>query len=330
MNHNDDKRQTVDFNKARVLASYNEITRKFSEEGDAFSTLTRRLQTSLDRRKIISIFSDEVSKVIEFDQFIFEQEGDVAIKVGEHGASHSCLFNLSLDQTNLGAIKFSRQKRFMEEELSIIERLAGTLVFPLNNAKMYATALESALKDELTGLGNKRALAADLHREAERATRHHSPLSIILLDLDHFKNINDKHGHLAGDMVLKQIATTLKAHARQSDLCFRYGGEEFLLILDDSDPVQSLKIAERLRAAIERQNFYFQDQRIPLTASLGTASFQPGKTLESLISRADQALYSAKHSGRNQALSYDQLTSATTSVNNSETLEPKSIMPKSA
>jgi len=325
MRKNEDKARTIDFNKAKVVSTYNDITRKFSENNDIISKLTRRLQTTLDASKIIKIFADEAATVIDFEQFVFECDGQNTIKVGDKSAPHTCLFNLTLDQTNLGSIKFSRRKRFMEEELSIIERLASTLVFPLNNAKMYHAALESALKDELTGLGNKRALHADLHREAERANRHDTPLSVILLDIDHFKHINDKHGHLAGDLVLKQFATTLQTHARQSDLCFRYGGEEFLLILDDTDQTQALKVAERLRLALQNQNFYFQDQRIPVTSSLGTSTYILGEALDNVVSRADQALYSAKNSGRNQAISYEQLSATTKTVTNSDEQQIPSV-----
>ncbi|WP_197475542.1 GGDEF domain-containing protein, partial [Oleiphilus sp. HI0043] len=209
-------------------------------------------------------------------------------------------------------ITFSRKKRFLEEELSIIERLASTLVFPLRNAKLYQAALQSALRDELTGCGNKRALDASLHREAELATRHNTPLSVLMLDIDHFKHVNDTYGHLAGDSVLRDLAATIKKCARGSDLCFRYGGEEFVLILDDTDANQALKIADRIRQSVEQHTYLYKGKIIPVTISAGTSTFIQSETLDSLKERADKALYSAKLNGRNQAVSSELNDTLTT------------------
>ena len=203
----------------------------------------------------------------------------------------------------LGSISFSRQQRFLEEELAIIERLAGTLVFPLRNAKLYHSALQSALKDDLTGFGNKRALDAGLHREAELAVRHKTPLSILMVDIDHFKTINDTFGHVAGDKILKDIASTIKNSARQSDLCYRYGGEEFMIILDDANTVQAINIAERIRQCIEQYTYNYKGKIIPVTVSLGTATYEQDETLDTFKNRADKALYKAKNKGRNLVMS---------------------------
>lgn len=310
MHNSEDNAETIDFQKAKIVSTYNEMTRQYADNGDVISKLTRRLQTSLDTRKIVELFSEELSNIIEFQQFSFQNEDGVSFISGDKSGIHSCQFNLTLDHTILGSIKLSRKKRFIEEELAIIERLASTLVFPLNNAKLYHAALQSALIDELTGLGNKRALQSDLHREAERAVRSKKPFSLLLLDIDHFKKINDTHGHPAGDHVLKNLARTLQACARQSDLCFRYGGEEFLILLDNTNSLQAKLISERFRCVIAEQNIYLGNQAIPVTASLGCATFRAGEPLENLISRADQALYSAKNSGRNKCVSAEDMAPA--------------------
>jgi diguanylate cyclase (GGDEF)-like protein len=307
---------TIDFKKAKLVSTFNNISRQYSDNNDIISKLTRRLQTTLDTRKIVELFSEELAQVIEFQQFSYQDAENITFKSSDKAGVHSCQFNLRLDHEALGTIKLSRKKRFLEEEMAIVERLASTLVFPLNNAKMYYAALQSALIDELTGLGNKRALQSDLRREAERSVRKNTPLSIIILDLDHFKNINDTHGHLAGDQVLKNLAKTLNSSARQSDLSFRYGGEEFLVILDATNPRQAKQIAERLRSSISQQNFYYGAKPIPVTASLGCATLNKGESLEDFIGRADKALYIAKNSGRNQSVSFEEIEALQDETNN--------------
>ena len=303
MKHKETNDQTIDFNKAKIVSSYRDITNNISENNDIVSRLTRRLQTTLDCEDIIEMFAGEVKTLVTFDQMTHSASNQDTIKIGDKAGTHSCQYNLSMDETDLGSLTFSRKQRFIEEELCIIEKLASTLVFPLRNAKLYQQALKAALRDELTDFGNKRALAASLHREAELSIRHDSPLSIVMLDIDHFKAINDCYGHLAGDSILKDLAATIKKCARQSDLCFRYGGEEFLLILDNTDKQQALFVAERIRKTVAEYSYLYNGKIIPVTISLGTATFNQKETLESLQTRADEALYCAKNQGRNVVVS---------------------------
>jgi len=295
--------KTIDFNKAKIVSTYKDLNKVVTDNNDIISRLTRRLQTTLDCSDIIHMFADEVRSLVDFKQIVHESNEQKSVFIGDKAGVHSCQYNLTMDEVELGKITFSRNKRFIEEELSIIERLASTLVFPLRNAKLYHAALQSALKDELTGCGNKRALDANLHREAELATRHKTPLSILMLDIDHFKTVNDTQGHLAGDAVLKQLASTVMGCARQSDLCFRYGGEEFLLILDNTDTTQALQIAERVRTCVADYAYTYNGKIIPVTISLGSATFLENETLEHFKNRADQALYCAKEHGRNRVVS---------------------------
>lgn len=303
MKHNEVNEDTIDFNKAKIVSTYRDLTNNISENNDIVSRLTRRLQTTLDCSDIIKMFAEEVSTLVKFDQMTHSAKNQDTIKIGEAAGIHSCQYNLSMDETDLGSLTFSRKKRFIEEELSIIERLASTLVFPLRNAKLYQQALMAALKDELTDLGNKRALASSLHREAELSIRHNSPLSILMLDVDHFKAINDCYGHVAGDSILKDLAATIKKCARQSDLCFRYGGEEFLLILDNTDEAHAYLVAERIRKTVAEYSYLYNGKIIPVTVSVGAATFNHEENLECFQSRADDALYKAKNNGRNVVVS---------------------------
>lgn len=314
MGSNEKEAQTLDFNRARLVSTYKDLNRLVLDNNDVLSRLTRRLQTSLDPERLLALFAEEIALLVKFDQLSYEHPELTTVTLGERRGTHSCQYNLALENDYLGCLKLSRRQRFLEEELAIIERLASTIVFPLRNALMYQCALRSALRDELTGFGNRRALDAGLHREAELATRQHKALSIVMLDIDHFKHINDTYGHLNGDTVLKELAHVIGTCARQSDLCFRYGGEEFLLIMQNSDAAQTYHAAERIRKAVAQHPFKLNNTLVSVTVSLGTATFRPGETLQALKSRADAALYQAKESGRNQTFS-DLLHSNTEDLN---------------
>ncbi len=155
--------------------------------------------------------------------------------------------------------------------------------------------------DHLTGLYNRRFLQQRLEEELHRASRYSLRLACIMLDIDHFKTINDAHGHAAGDQVLQEIASILRRHIRKSDLAVRYGGEEFMLILFENDKQQARLVAERVRADVEASRFVWNGRPLALTISSGVAAYpdQGVGTPDELIGRADAALYAAKTAGRN-------------------------------
>ena len=154
--------------------------------------------------------------------------------------------------------------------------------------------------DELTKLLNRRSLLEQLQLERSRADRTGTGFSIALFDIDHFKRINDDHGHAAGDEVLKELAALMHLVMRDSDVFGRYGGEEFMLILPATDLAAALKGAERLRLAIAAKDWSAAVPGLALTVSAGVARYRRGEAAEQLISRADTALYQAKGAGRNQ------------------------------
>ncbi len=155
--------------------------------------------------------------------------------------------------------------------------------------------------DDLTGLHNRRFLQDRLDQELHRAVRGSGMISCILLDIDHFKTINDGHGHAAGDFVLSSVAEIMRQHIRKSDLAVRFGGDEFLLILFDNDKEGALRVAERIRTDVASRQFPFDGRRVPVTVSSGVSAYpEDGMTTsEELLARADQALYDAKAAGRN-------------------------------
>jgi two-component system, cell cycle response regulator len=172
--------------------------------------------------------------------------------------------------------------------------------------------LELSHTDPLTGLNNRRSMMEALDKEFERSTRKHSPLSLLMLDIDHFKKVNDTFGHQQGDAVLQALATLLKEHLRQYDLAARFGGEEFALILPETDEKDAGMVAERIRQSIEKMRLGDFPAEFCLTASIGVAT-SPNEVLaypDDLIREADNALYQAKRSGRNRIEQMKKKTSS--------------------
>ncbi|WP_232310628.1 MULTISPECIES: diguanylate cyclase [Thalassospira] len=155
--------------------------------------------------------------------------------------------------------------------------------------------------DPLTGTYNRQTMMGDLNAERERASRTEVPTAIALVDLDHFKSVNDTYGHQAGDIVLQSVAGILQSHVRPFDKVYRYGGEEFLICLPNADMKQCARVLERLRRVIEASPVTISDDTIlPVTASIGAAPMTKSRTTEQIIEKADRALYAAKEGGRNR------------------------------
>ncbi len=159
-----------------------------------------------------------------------------------------------------------------------------------------------AFTDALTGLPNRFAYEERLEQEYERWKRYRSPLSIIVLDVDHFKRINDTYGHQAGDKALRIIAKELAMALRKTDFIGRYGGEEIVILMPETDADSALIAAEKLRNRIESTGFHFREKKVTITVSCGISEYRQGDTPESAFERADQALYKAKQQGRNRCI----------------------------
>ncbi|KAA6178879.1 diguanylate cyclase [Pseudomonas marginalis] len=206
----------------------------------------------------------------------------------------------------LGAMD-EHQKQRDQREHEVAERLQGLaerVASMEQEAQGYRDHLEvqrqKALIDPLTGLPNRAAWSERLEYEVNAWHQQGNNLSLAMLDLDHFKRINDGYGHLAGDKVLKIIANVLSKRLRATDFIARFGGEEFVLLMPDSALGDALELGERLRAAIEACPFHFKGERVTITMSIGMAQFQPGERSDLALKRADEALYRAKAAGRNQ------------------------------
>ncbi|WGV26980.1 GGDEF domain-containing protein [Halotia branconii] len=168
-----------------------------------------------------------------------------------------------------------------------------------------------ALADSLTELNNRRALEWDLPRQIQKAQNQNTPLSLIILDVDYFKKVNDTYGHLVGDRLLQLLCSRLRHNLRSQDTAFRYGGEEFVIVLANTTGEEALLVADRLNRVVSEQPFAINSKvTIDVTISLGTASLEVGDDEKglSLLHRADQCLFHAKATGRNQAISWEHLS----------------------
>ncbi|MBL8102488.1 MAG: diguanylate cyclase [Anaerolineales bacterium] len=192
-----------------------------------------------------------------------------------------------------------------EEEL---QRANKKLKLQLDKIKSLQIELrEQAVRDPLTGLYNRRYLNEILLRELARAEREKSVISFVMIDLDHFKNVNDSFGHATGDKILQKLAAQLLSHTRSGDIVCRYGGEEFLVILPNVSAEISLQIAEKLRGLFETPGALFENVEINTTISCGIAEYpSDGLTAEEIISNADKALYAAKRMGRNRVIVWSE------------------------
>ncbi len=170
-------------------------------------------------------------------------------------------------------------------------------------ASYYDEIYRLTTTDGLTGIYNKRYYMEALEKEISRARRYRRPLSLIMFDIDHFKRINDTYGHLAGDFVLRKLATVIKEKIRKEDFFARYGGEEFSIILPELPLDKAGAFGEKIRHLVEHTNFVFEGIRIPITISVGVATFDFAmQSSEELILLADQNLYEAKRTGRNKTV----------------------------
>lgn len=193
-------------------------------------------------------------------------------------------------------------KPFYHEELKSRLKIGQRIV------ELEHRILKLASTDYLTGLLNRRAFLMRMEREINRCQREESPLGIIIMDIDHFKKVNDNYGHQIGDLVLQEFSATIAACCRVYDFSGRYGGEEFIVCLPGADKWNTLQVAERMRNSIEAQKTFIpdKDDYISTTASFGITSMSLGypKNADELIKEADDALYRAKRQGRNQVVMY--------------------------
>jgi diguanylate cyclase (GGDEF)-like protein len=271
------------------------------ELGPRVLELSSVLQTTLDYEQQIQLFGKEIQRYLAVDGLSYELPAcNTSILYGTE-ASHRATYDLKLEKQSLGSIRAYREMPFADKELHSLENLLCALVYPLRNALTYKQAVEMASRDPLTGVGNRTVMNSALAREVGLAQRQELPLSLLVVDIDHFKQFNDNYGHAFGDDVLVAVAQSVASTIRRSDLLFRFGGEEFVVLASHTGNDGAMLLAERIRENIAAL-VSVRGRKIDVSVSVGVAELQANEDGDSLFERADQALYRAKNGGRNRCV----------------------------
>ena len=264
--------------------------------------ISTALQSSLHTADIVRSFATEIRRILPKVSIRYtNKHHEITIEEGKH-YQHRTSYELNLVGDYLGDIAFYRQTAFSAKEEALIEVILCALIYPLRNSLLYQQALTQALKDPLTGVNNRASLDVYLKQQILLAQRHDSALSIIMLDIDKFKSINDVYGHLVGDVVLRKAANTIVQCTRDSDVVFRFGGEEFIVVLSNTDKHGAHLLAERIRLGIEHMDIDTLGGSGKVTVSGGIEQCNANDEPATLLARCDELLYAAKNGGRNQVL----------------------------
>lgn len=213
------------------------------------------------------------------------------------------------DDISGAIVAYSNIEKLNNKEIEYLSQLTNQVSITINRADTYAKMLQHATLDALTGLNNRHQMEIRLGQEISTATRKETPLCCIMMDVDYFKKVNDSYGHVAGDCILKGVAKTIMAEIREYDIASRYGGEEFLILLPNTDLREAEFVANRLKQAIEEKYFDIKEANIKgipsikITASFGVNKFDKNQK-DDFYKNADSALYEAKKRGRNTVVVY--------------------------
>jgi len=263
-----------------------------------------RLQSTLDPEQVLRYFLQEAEPLVGLSSVRLQSDGlDTVLQVGR---SRRCrvVQRLRINGELFGELTLSRARPWREEERETLDQLVALLVHPLHNAVRFQQAQAAARHDSLTGLLNRHALDQALAREVSLAHRHQHPLSLMVVDLDRFKQINDRYGHRAGDAALRRLADMLEENCRGGDLVFRYAGDEFVVLMAHTRASGAMRSGERLLQAVAEVTLAVGEEGecFDLRASAGVAALAEGESAEDLFHRADLALLRAKRYGRNRLI----------------------------
>jgi diguanylate cyclase (GGDEF)-like protein len=226
------------------------------------------------------------------------EEASPGLEVGGH-PKHVLVVPMQRSGQLMGAMELylNAWRELTDDQADLLNGVASEGAIAIRHAQLFQAQEENALTDELTKLPNRRSLAQHFLQETHRARRYHKSLAFLMIDLDHFKQVNDTYGHIEGDAVLHDLAKILTTGARESDFFARYGGEEFGIILQETTEQGARTLAERIRTKVAAATF---PGGLKLTISIGVAATAEPALFTTLIEQADRALYAAKQGGRNQ------------------------------
>ncbi len=281
-------------------------------------TQAARAENTVPRHpQLLVLLGESVGKTFPLDRPAIIGRGDVAqIRLHDEGISRRhamvvrvggelCLEDLqSANGTRVNGEPITRHVLRDGDKIQLGEKTILKFADADSVEEGFHQAMyEAAVRDALTRVYNRRHFVERLASEVAYSRRHRSPLSLLMVDIDHFKRINDGYGHPAGDYVLATLGQVLLAAVRAEDIVARYGGEEFAILCRGTPPMSALQLAERLRRAVEAHAFVYREKRISVTLSVGIAMCADSPTAaQHLVAKADGALYEAKQTGRNRAV----------------------------
>ena len=308
---------------------------------DAMKNIAKTIETQYETTYIIPIIGEMIDKFISDHLIYIFLKNDVSeeLKLVWPGACKDkkifelikCLnnnsdyiltpdkkigiFPLVSENTLLGCIVTKSTDNILsEKEIEYLEQLTTQAATTINRANVYAEILQHATLDALTGFYNRHQLEERIKQEAASAKRQNRSLCAIMTDIDFFKHVNDTYGHAVGDLVLKTVSHLIKSQLREYDIAGRYGGEEFAILLPDTNIDDAKMVAERLRKAVEKKkidiskiNSEAPEKIISVTISLGVYQYELENSESDLLKNADKALYKAKETGRNRAVVYEKI-----------------------
>ncbi len=280
-----------------VTDELHEISRKLQPSVLRSLRISNALQITLELERVLHLFSREVSAYVPHESLVYENpDADIYMEFGDK-AANSCQYELVVADNNIGSIMITRHQPFDECAIKEFETLLCSLIYPLLNSLLFRDAVESAHRDPLTKTLNRSAMLTYVTREIDLAKRQNSPLSLLLIDLDNFKSVNDSYGHSVGDTVIQHISHRFLSCIRKSDLLFRYGGDEFTVLMSSTEIQQAVIVVKRILRSVREPVSASGPGRFNLTASVGVAALCPEDNYAGLVKRADGAMYRAKTGG---------------------------------
>ncbi|CAH9052483.1 hypothetical protein PSECIP111951_00629 [Pseudoalteromonas holothuriae] len=267
-------------------------------DADPIHKLVEQLQTTLHIDELLTVFAEHAQRIIKLSGLQFHSSLGIAQMHNSDNQYTPYKFDLMLNEEHLGQLVYFCQYQLSDSIKAKLCRLHNALLYPLRNALTYNRVLKLATKDALTGLNNRCVFTDNLAQRIERDRRLQSRFSLMLLDLDNFKQVNDLHGHSAGDEVLVRFAHILKECVRSTDSVYRFGGDEFAIIIDDPEFTTNKVIAERVMHAVRHCHLL---SKLAVTTSIGFTLSAMHDCESSIFARTDKGLYKAKADGRNCA-----------------------------
>ncbi len=275
------------------LKEENFVLHNTLEQTIALYDISKQICKTLEEDAVFNYFKEEIDKYVDIGSCKFVK-GDIDVSQYKDQA----ILNLQIDKNLIGYLIADGVK---PNELEKFHILAQQFLLGIKRAILYQQVQELSVTDTLTGAFSRRHYLERFGEELERSNKFKYHFSCLMIDIDHFKECNDRYGHLVGDAILKEVSTRIKENIRQIDLMGRYGGEEFSIVFTETGKDDARYVAERIRRAIEEACIKVYDEDLKVTISIGISSFPAdGQDTRSLIEKADQALYKAKETGRNR------------------------------